>query len=757
MSDVARRIRARTIELSWHSAQGTVSPGAPPDATRALGLLAFEGRKHDAWFCHPPAQIVDEFRLPWGGTLRVPVGLMPEGRQGDRSGIEFTATVSRRQSNRSDTATRRVTPSQAARWIDLECAVPPPADATDSVVVLRIQTSIPRAGSSAWAWAVIGAPTMDVARSVREVTTIARTLVSRARHEGWSAVLKSARARLTAVEEEPYAIWLRRNEPGPAQLQQQRDITRTWTDRPLVSIITPAYNTQPAWLREGFAALHAQTYDRWEWCVCNDASPNDETRATLDAIAEDHQDRVRLIHRQANGGISAASNDALALASGELIVLLDHDDLLAPSALWEVVSAFRTHPTVQLLYSDEDKLDEGGTRCDPYFKPDWSPELFEATMYACHLTAARRELVTRVGGFRQGFEGAQDYDLWLRMIEAVPDVHHIPKVLYHWRKVPGSTASAQSEKPWASDAGQRALTSMVERRGSSDVVEPGATAGRYRVRRAQIATPVSILMPTFGAGSCPTGHASVVQRAISSIVETSAVARIELVLATDDGTVPDVVARALVGVAHRVVSVPGAFNFSRRINAAAAVASHPVLLVGNDDLEAISPGWIDALLDYALRPAVGAVGPRLDLPDGRIQHVGLLLGVRGLAAHAFHHAPGGHRGYFGNIISPRNVSAVTGACLMTRAEIFAALGGMDEALARDFNDVDYCLRAQAQGLRVVYTPYARLRHHEGPSLGLRAPSEREQQIMRTRWAPQIARDPYFNPNFSTAHADYRLR
>lgn len=757
MSGVTRRIRARTVELSWHSPQSEVAPGAPPDAARPLGLLTLEGRTHDAWFCHPPAQLRDELHLPWGGTLLVPVALLPEGRQGDRQGTRFIVTVSRRQSQRTRTATLRITPSEAARWIDLRCAVPPPADPSDGAVMLRIQTSIPPEGSSAWAWAVVGAPVIDVARSVREVTTIARTLLSRLRHEGWSAALNTVRARLTAAEEEPYPVWLLRHEPDAVALQQQRDISRTWTDRPLVSIITPAYNTEPVWLRECFASLQAQTYDRWEWCVCNDASPNDGTRATLDAIAEGHRDHVRLMHRQTNGGISAASNDALALASGELIVLLDHDDLLAPSALWEVVSAFRSHPDVHLLYSDEDKLDESGTRCEPYFKPDWSPELFEATMYACHLTAARRELVTRVGGFRQGFEGAQDYDLWLRMIEAVPDVHHIPKVLYHWRKVPGSTASAQSEKPWASDAGQRALTSMIERRGTPEVVEPGATAGRYRVRRRQSATPVSILIPTFGAASCPPHHGSVVQRAIASIAKTTTPGRIEMVVATDDGTVPEEVARTLATVPHRIISVPGAFNFSRRINAAAAVATHPVLLIGNDDLEAISSGWLDAMLDYALRPAIGAVGPRLDLPDGRIQHVGLVLGVCGLAAHAFHHAPGGHQGYFGNVISPRNVSAVTGACLMTRAEVFAALGGFDEALARDFNDVDYCLRARARGLRVVYTPYARLRHHEGPSLGLRAPSDDEQHLMRSRWAQQIARDPYFNPNFSTAHADYRLR
>jgi O-antigen biosynthesis protein len=757
MSSVLRRIRARSLAVSWRAPRIHPAPDAPPDAVRPLGLLTFEGRGHDAWFCHPPAQIVDDVHLPAGGTLRLPVALLPEGRQADRAGIVFTVTISRRTSGRTHTITGRVRPTQAARWIDLSCAVPPPADAADTAATLRVQTSIPPDGSSAWAWAVVGAPTMDVPRSLRELTTITRTFVSRVRHEGWPAAWSTAHARLRPVEAEPYTIWLQRNEPTPSALQQQREVSRTWTDRPLVSIITPAYNTQPDWLRECYASLDAQTYDRWEWCVCNDASPLAETRLALDAIAQSDKGRVRLVHRQTNGGISAASNDALALATGELIVLLDHDDVLAPSALWEVVSAFRSQPDRQLLYSDEDKLDETGTRCDPYFKPDWSPELFEATMYACHLTAARRALVTQVGGFRQGFEGAQDYDLWLRMLDVAPAVHHIQKVLYHWRKVPGSTASAQSEKPWASDAGHRALAAMVERRGSPDVVEPGPTAGRYRVRRVQTTTPVSILVPTFGAHSCPATHASVVERAIVSLAETTAPGRIEVVVATEDGTVPAVVARALRAVPHHLISVPGPFNFSQRINAAAAAATHPMLLVGNDDLEALTPGWLDAMLDYAERPAIGAVGPRLDLPDGRVQHVGLLLGVCGLAAHAFHHAPAGHQGYFGTIISPRNVSAVTGACLMTRADVFAALGGMDEALARDFNDVDYCLRAQQRGLRIVYTPYARLRHHEGPSLGLRAPSDHEQQLMRTRWAPVIARDPFFNPNLSPDHVDYRLR
>lgn len=757
MRDLVRRITSRTVRLSWVAPHTDPAIDAPADAVRPLGQVSLSGQTHDAWFCHPPAALIDRLPARAGGVLRVPVALLPEARDAHPAGIQITVTLSRVHSGRAATATAHLRPGQAGHWIELPCRLPVFDAGDDDHITMRVQSTLADGANSAWAWAIVGAPLHDIPRPARELAAIGRTLLVRGRHEGWASVWRSARTRLQMAPAVSYAAWALKNDPDASALAHQRAASRTWPSRPLVSVITPAYNTRPEWLRACHDSLRRQTYDRWEWCVCDDASPDPDVATTLAELSASPDARMHVVRRATNGGISLASNDALALATGDIVVLLDHDDALTPWALWDVVSAFNADPDLRLLYSDEDKLDPQGARCDPYFKPDWSPELLLATNYACHLTAARRDLIAEVGGFRPGFEGAQDYDLWLRMTEVARHVHHIPKVLYHWRMVPGSTAAAQTEKPWATDAGRRALASAVERRGWQATVEPGATDGRYRVRMRASKTPVSILLPTYGSARCPQGHAAVAARAVASMRETTPDHPLEFIVATDDGSVPAAVARALAGVPHTMTAVPGAFNFSARINAAARTAHHAVLLIANDDLDARDAGWLEALLDYAERPEIGAAGPRLDLPDGRIQHAGLTLGVCGIAAHAWHHAPAGQQGYFGNVISPRNVSAVTGACLMTRAAVFADVGGFDEAFPRDFNDVDYCLKVQQRGLRVVYTPYARLRHHESESIGLRAPADREQALMRARWGQVIERDPFYHPNLSRDHIDFRLR
>jgi GT2 family glycosyltransferase len=575
----------------------------------------------------------------------------------------------------------------------------------------------------------------------------------RARLLGWRRAIRQTVAGPAPPDVADYAAWSAAHCPSAAALAAQRRTVADWPSPPRVSVITPAYNSEPEWLQECYASLVAQSYPHWEWCVADDASTAAGTRSTLRALADDP--RVIVVWLPDNQGIARASNAALRAGTGNICVLLDHDDTLAPEALFEVASAFHAQPTIELLYSDEDKREVDGTPCDPYFKPDWSPDLFLSTMYACHLTAMRRSLVDRVGGFADGFDGAQDYDLWLRMTEATAHVHHIPRVLYHWRKVPGSTAASQSAKPAATDAGLRAVRAALSRRQLAADAEPGLRPGHYRIRYRHAASLTSVLMPTYG-GSATAEQAQRAASAVASLCATSPDGALEFVCATEDGTVPAAVIAAAGQAPLRTVHVPGPFNFSSRINAAAAAARGPVLLLANDDIEATAPGWLDALRDYALQPEIGAAGPRLDLPDGRVQHAGILLGVRGIAAHAFHHAPGTHEGYFGSLISPRNLSAITGACLMTRAAVFHDVGGFDPALPIDFNDVDYCLRLRQRGLRIVCTPFARLTHHEGASLGTRAPGAAATRVMRERWQATIARDPYYNPNLSTDTVDYRF-
>jgi len=632
--------------------------------------------------------------------------------------------------------------------------VPPPSGAADGALHLTCATAIAPGGNSAMAWIVIAAPQLDRPRSIGELATAAGTVRDRAGRVGWIAALREAWRGPAAASTGPdYATWLART-ADPADADAERAAQAGWPSRPLVSIITPVFNTRPDWLRACYDSLAAQTYPHWEWCVCDDASTDPGTVAELAALGADR--RVRATRLAVNGGISRASNAALALATGDIVVLLDHDDALTPSALHHIVAAFVADPDLELLYSDEDKLEIDGSRTDPYFKPDWSPELFLSTMYTCHVSAARRDLVLRAGGFHEGFEGAQDYDLWLRMTELTTRVHHLRGVLYHWRKVPGSTAAAQSAKPWATDAGQRALSEAIRRRGWQATVEPGATAGRYRVRHRVPDDRTSVLIPTYGAGRAPARHASRVAAMVESLIATTGGRTLELIFATDDGSLPEQVRAAAGALEVTVVGVPGAFNFSQRINAAAARATGRFLLLANDDLEAVDAGWLDALLEYAQLPDIGAVGARLEFPDGRLQHGGLLLGVRGVAAHAFHEAPAGATGHFGSLISPRNVSAVTAACLATRREVFATAGGFDEALPVDFNDVDYCLRVRRAGYRIVYTPYAQLFHLESGSHGPRLQNAAEQDEMRRAWAVALDRDPYYNPNLTRDFPDYRL-
>jgi GT2 family glycosyltransferase len=463
------------------------------------------------------------------------------------------------------------------------------------------------------------------------------------------------------------------------------------------------------------------------------------------------------VRLEQNGNISAASNAALGLATGEFVALLDHDDELTPEALAEVVRCLNAHPDADVIYSDEDKLEPSGARCDPYFKPDWSPDLFLSYMYMSHLMVVRRSLVEEVGGFRTGFEGAQDYDLLLRLIEKTDRIQHIPRVLYHWRKSPASTAMGGDVKPWALEAGRRALEEFSSRNGLDAQVSKGPGPGMYRVRRRVRDNPlVSIVIPTTGT---PRAHGSdLVAQCLRSLHKTSW-QNFDVIVSADRGNLTEAARGALQGLRHRVIVYEprSPFNFSHKVNAAVRETTGTHVVLFNDDLEVIEPDWLTAMLEHSQDPAVGAVGAKLLYPDGRLQHVGMLVGVCGIAAHAFHRQPAASPGYFGSAIVTRNCSAVTAACLMTRREVFDEIGGLEEHLPVDFNDVDFCLRVRRAGHRVVFTPYARLYHHESASFGRRLQNPRELELMRERWGSALDRDPYYNPNLSRNFSDYRIQ
>jgi GT2 family glycosyltransferase len=564
-----------------------------------------------------------------------------------------------------------------------------------------------------------------------------------------------------------YADWIREVEapalPSP-DLQRQR--IEGWSWRPSISLVMPTYNANEAYLLACIDSVRAQTYPHWTLCIADDASTRQGLRRLLADVAASDP-RIRLALRGQNGHISAASNTALSLATGEFVALLDHDDMLAPQALFAVAEALQARPTATLLYSDEDKLDETGARCDPYFKPGWSPDLLYSQNCFSHLGVYRRSLVEAVGGFRLGVEGSQDHDLVLRCAARVTDpddIVHIPQVLYHWRMAEGSTARSHDRKDYASDAGRRALQSHFD--DCHPGVEVSVVApGIYRHRWPLPADPplVSLIIPTRD------GH-DLLRTCIDSIVQRSTYTRYELLVVDNQSSCPRTLAylsaleAGTEGAGRvRVLRWDHAFNYSAINNFAAAQARGSVLGLINNDIEVISPDWLGEMVSHALRPDIGCVGAKLYYPDDTVQHAGVVLGVGGVANHAMRGAARTSPGYFGRLWTLYNPSAVTGAVLLVRKVLFDAVGGLDaEGLPVAFNDVDLCLKVMAAGYRSVWTPHAELYHHESVSRGTDATPEKrarflgEVAVMQARWSHWLQDDPHYNPNLTRLREDYGL-
>jgi GT2 family glycosyltransferase len=473
--------------------------------------------------------------------------------------------------------------------------------------------------------------------------------------------------------------------------------------------------------------------------------------------------RVKLHFREVNGHIAAASNSALALASGEFIVLLDHDDVLPAHALAAVVHELNRHPDADIIYSDEDRLDEAGRRYDPYFKPDWNPELFYGQNLISHLGVYRTSRVREVGGFREGFEGSQDYEMALRVIEHTqPDrIRHIPLILYHWRAIPGSAALAVGEKTYATDAARLAVQAHFARTGVPATIEPAPRASYYHRIRYRLPEPrphVTIIIPT-------KDHVDLLARCVDSIVTLSTYESFDILI-VDNGSDEPASRAYLEQVQNNscvsVFRIDEPFNFSRINNAAAARARGPFLCFLNNDTEIISAGWLEEMVSLAVREGVGAVGAMLYYPNNTMQHAGVVLGMGGIASHAHRGQRRGMPGNYGRAALTQTMSAVTAACMVINKAAFEAVGGFDETLAVAYNDVDLCLRLNARGLRNVWTPFAELYHFESISRGddlqgvNRPRFLAESQAMRDRWQGLLTSDPFFNPNLSLTRADLWL-
>jgi GT2 family glycosyltransferase len=517
---------------------------------------------------------------------------------------------------------------------------------------------------------------------------------------------------------------------------------------PRFSILTPVHETDPRVLRRMLRSVRRQSLGDWELCLVDDGSRRPHVREIL-ARAQAEDERIRVEHRGENGGIVAASNDALEMARGELVALLDHDDELHPDALAHVAEAIERTPEADYVYTDEDKIDARGHHSAPFFKPDWSPERLRTQMYTCHLSVLRRSLVEEVGGFDPEFQGSQDWDLVLRVTERARAVAHVPRVLYHWRMLETSAASAAEAKPWAFEAGRRAVQAHCERTGlpaevELDDADPGVLHLRPRLDRQP---SVSIVIPTAGqVRDVRFEPVVLVVNCVRGIVERSTYENYEIVCVVDDDIDPRVLEelREIAGDRLRLVRFDGPFDFSAKVNLGAIHSEGEHLLLLNDDIDVTTPEWIERMAMYSSQEEIGVVGARLVWGDTRLQHVGLSF-ENGLPEHLYRGFAGDFRGYMNAVLVARNCLAVTGACLMTRRQVFDEVGGLTTELPVNFNDVDYCLKAYRDGRRIVYDPDLLLYHFESSSRC--AEVERwEFERLVDRWRSFAAVDPFGNPN-----------
>lgn len=581
---------------------------------------------------------------------------------------------------------------------------------------------------------------------------------------GFRAVASAGRgpAALTDDGRNDYAKWIRLYDTPTEECRRAMQLRlEAFVSKPTVSVLMPTFNTKVEWLEEAIESVRRQLYPYWELCIADDASTDPSVLKALERYSA-LDSRIKVVYRSVNGHISAASNTALDMATGEWTALLDHDDVLSEYALFWVVDAINTKPNVRLIYSDEDKLNEAGERRDAYFKCDWNYDLFLSQNLISHLGVYSTQLLRDIGGFRTGFEGSQDWDIALRCIErfSAEQIHHVPRVLYHWRIHSNSTAAGQTAKPYAYVAAERALNEHLQRKGVSGRADFLSNLGSFRVRYdAPALNPkVSVVIPT-------RDRVDILRQCITSVLGKTDYSNYEMLI-IDNGSSDKETLRYLrklkANARVRVLQDDQAFNFSALNNRAVREASGEFLLFLNNDTEVKSAEWLTEMLSIAAQPGVGAVGARLWYPDNTLQHGGVILGLGGIAGHGHLEAQSHNVGYFGRAALLQSLSAVTAACMLVRKSIFEQVGGFDESLKVAFNDVDLCLRIAQAGYRNVWTPYAELYHYESATRsyekapGQRERFQRESEYMRQRWASLLQNDPAYSPNLTLEFPDFSL-
>ena len=544
-----------------------------------------------------------------------------------------------------------------------------------------------------------------------------------------------------SVTQSEYQRWFQHHRASAEELASMRHQVGAFASQPLISILTPVFNTPIPWLREALESALAQVYENFELLLIDDGSTAADLLHVLPALVA-RDGRIRLVRLESHQGISAALNKGLGLASGEWVTFLDHDDVLEPDALFQNVRLLQENPELDLIYSDEDKLTDQGFD-SPILKPDWSPDFFLSCNYLCHMIFLRRDLVRAVGGFRREFDGSQDYDLLLRISERTDRICHVPRVLYHWRRSENSSASDVRQKPGQLEASWRAIEAHLERRGELAHVTVDWRSHAFCVRR-QLLEPrrISVIIPG-SHGPEP------LKRCVESLISKTSYPNYDIVIVQSGER--DKLREP--GEDFQVLHFPDAANASAAKNYAVAQTDSPWILFLDDSVEAIDPDWLTIMAEHVQRPEVGAVGGRLINPNGTIEHAGLVLGVNGIAQSAFHGFPAEHPGVNRQLRMTRNYSAVSGTCLLVRREVFQQIGGFDETLSHEFAAIDLCLKMRRAGFLIVYTPFAKLYWN---TLAREKPDFTGEAIMRQRWSDVLEQDPYYNPNLARERADFSV-
>ena len=559
-------------------------------------------------------------------------------------------------------------------------------------------------------------------------------------------------------EEVPYGPWFEKHRPSESELEKQRE--KNWKETPVFSIVVPAYRTPVLFLEQMIESVRSQTYPCWELCIAN-ASPEDEQMAEVLQRYVQRDQRIHVKNLDKNLGIAENTNEAFFMASGTFVGLLDHDDLLAPQALYRMMERLE-EKEIDVFYTDEDKVTTDlAEHFQPHFKPDFNLDLLRSNNYITHFFVVRKELVRKVGGFRREYDGAQDYDFIFRCVEQAGEICHIPEILYHWRTHKESTSDNPVSKMYAFEAGKRAIEGNLERCGVQAVVSHTKDLGFYQVEYPVQGSPlVSVLIPN-------KDQKESLKKCLDSVFEKTTYSNYEIIIIENNSTESETFAyyRELQKRSNvKVITWKEGFNYSAINNFGEKEASGEYLLFLNNDVEVINPRWMEEMLGNCQRPEVGITGAKLYYPDDTIQHAGTIIGIGGIAGHAFLNMPRSRTGYLHKASIQMNLSAVTAACMMMKRSVFEQLGGFEEKLTVAFNDVDLCLRTVQAGYLVVYNPKVELYHYESKSRGSEDNEEkvrrfqREIEFMRSRWITILKEgDPNYNKNLTLSKWNYSLR